>query len=81
MSNLTAPNVDEVAFLATRQPMTKLELEPEIVKTGERPEVWTVEAIDEKRGDVFSASFFGPKARERAEEYAREKFAADSVTA
>lgn len=55
--------------------MRKMRLEAEIVKSGERPETWTVEAIDVKSGDVYSAIFFGPRARERAQEYAAEKFA------
>lgn len=54
--------------------MTKLNLPAEIVKTGEQPEIWAVEALDLKAGDVYSATFYGPDARERAEEYATAKF-------
>ncbi|MGE3955833.1 MAG: hypothetical protein AB7H96_03875 [Vicinamibacterales bacterium] len=75
MSNLTAGPADEVALFATRRGMTKLPFQPEIVKTGDRPEAWTVEAIDLSGGEVYSASFFGPDAKDRADEYAAEKFA------
>lgn len=34
---------------------------------------WRVEAIDSKAGDVYIATFAGPLARERADEYAKFK--------
>ncbi len=38
------------------------------------PHEWRVEAIDyESEGEVYVAIFTGPKARERADEYARFK--------
>lgn len=61
--------------------MEKIRLTAEILKTEDRPEVWTVEAIDDKSGDVYSAMFVGPRARERAQEYAVEKFAEHRVSA
>ena len=54
--------------------MTKLNLSAEIVKMGERPETWLVEALDLKARDLYSAMFLGPDARQRAEEYATAKF-------
>ena len=54
--------------------MTKLNLLPEIVQTRERPETWRVEAIDNQTGDVYCAEFWGPCARQMAEEYAAAKF-------
>lgn len=60
--------------------MEKIRLNAEVLKTGDRPEAWTVEAIDDKGGDVYSAYFVGPRARERAEEYAAEKFTEHRVS-
>ena len=54
--------------------MEKLSLRPEVVQTGERPEGWTVEAIDLSTGEIYSASFFGPDSKLRAVEYAWAKF-------
>lgn len=41
----------------------------------DEPGVWTVEAIDfGSDGCIFQALFVGPKARDRAEEYAELKY-------
>ena len=59
--------------------MTKLNLSPEIIKTRERPETWRVEAINDQTGDVYCAEFWGPNARQMAEEYALAKFQLERV--
>lgn len=41
----------------------------ELVQTGAHPEVWTVETIDSKSGDVWTTHFAGPDARQRAQSY------------
>lgn len=46
-------------------------LEVEIAERHEEPGVWTVEAIDTgSEGEVYQTLFTGPKAKERAYDYA-----------
>lgn len=47
-------------------------LEVEVQERRDSPGVWTVEAIDTgSEGEVYQALFAGPKAKERAYDYAR----------
>ncbi len=56
------------------QTMTKLEHEVIEAKESVGGDTWNVEAIDHAgEGEIYMASFIGPKARERAAEYARFK--------
>lgn len=59
--------------------MEKLKMAATVVRAGNRPEVWLVEAVDMKDGGVYAAQFYGPDARERAVEYADCKFAGRHV--
>jgi len=47
--------------------------EVEVVERKDSPGVWTVEATDSD-GGIEQAIFAGPRARERAEEYARYQY-------
>lgn len=43
----------------------------EVVQDKESPDEWNVEAIDfEGEGCIYGATFWGPEAKERADEYA-----------
>jgi hypothetical protein len=42
----------------------------EIMKSSLTPDEWRVEAIDTTTGDCYVALFSGPRAQQRAEEYA-----------
>lgn len=53
--------------------MKQINLETEIIERKDAPGSWGVEAIDTD-GAIYMAIFLGPKAEERALEYARSKF-------
>jgi hypothetical protein len=56
--------------------MKRSKLTAEITKRDTVPEEWAVEAIDmEGDGSVEMAIFIGPDARQRAIEYAEQKYA------
>ena len=52
----------------------RLAMQIEVAERTDRPDVWTVEAIGED-GEIYQALFMGPKAEERAREYATMKYA------
>jgi hypothetical protein len=54
-------------------------LEVEVAERHDRPGMWTVEAVDTgSEGEIYQALFAGPKAEERAYEYARLKYGVGS---
>lgn len=58
-----------------KNPRTATGLVAEVVERKDAPGVWSVEAVDDaSEGAVYSAVFYGPQSKERAEEYAHMKY-------